>query len=365
MVEPLGIPFLLMAIYLWPKKPFWAGLCLFIAVSARAEYWVFALGIFVAMMIIKKTGSNTKTAVSIGFFVPLFLYMKYLLDYTGNPIYPLYENYLTNVFGTWQFKTVFSAADIAAKHLFQGILVVSVAAAIFVLWKKPKGSLVYLLGIGNWLFLGATFGVSAYIGSYESYVWYVRFMILPYIFVGIVVGVFLFYYLPKMRIIHHLHRFKINWLILLAVLAASQPFWFLIMNKYTPTEITWKQTVKITGEIAREYQGGKMVFIEGNPDYTYALVEIYKFDGKNIISEMFDPYFYFKDDPYQNWGKDRLVVFKWLKDNDIKMIVTYGGTEKYAKLAEFEPEYIGKGEQLPDANIIVYKVNDAKIQKDF
>jgi hypothetical protein len=80
---------------------------------------------------------------------------------------------------------------------------------------------------------------------------------------------------------------------------------------------------------------------------------------------MFDPYFYFKDDPYKNWGDDRKVVFKWLKDNNIQSIVTYGGTEKYAKLAEFEPEYIGKGTQLPDANIIVYKVDEQKIQKDF
>jgi hypothetical protein len=368
MVEPLGIPFLLLAIYLWPKKPFWAGLCLFIAIMARAEYWVFALGIFVAMLIInKKSGSNRKMGLTLGLFIPLLLYMKYLLGYTGNPVFPFYINYLTNIYGTWQLKTVFSASDIAARHLFQGIFVVSVLSAIFVLWKKPKGSLIYLLGIGNWLFLGASLGIGAYIGSYADYVWYVRFMILPYIFVGIVISVFLFYYLPKIKFVKILHKIKFNYLILIAVLVATQPVWILIMKKYNSTEVTWQDTVKVSGEIMQHYDGGGMVFVEGNPDYTYAMVEKFGLKGKNIVSEMFDPYFYFKDDPYANWttGTDRLVVFKWLKDNNIRTIVTYGGTERYAKLSELEPGYISKGVQLPDVNIVIYKVDDAKIQKDF
>jgi hypothetical protein len=333
---------------------------------ARGEYWVFALGIFFAMIIInKKTWSNKKVALAMGLFIPLLFYMKYLLDYTGNPIFPFYINYVTNIYGTWQMKTVFTAADIAAKHLFQGIFAISVLSAIYVLWKKPRGSLVYLLGIGNWLFLGASLGIGAYIGSYADYVWYVRFMILPYIFIGILISVFLFYYLPKMKFIRIFHKIKFNWLVLIAVLVVVQPVWLLIMKKYNSTQVTWQQTIKVSGEIMKHYDGGGMVFLEGSPDYTYAMVKVYGFDGKNFVSEMFDPYFYFKGDPYQNWGDDRLVVFKWLKDNNIKIIVTYGGTERYAKLSELEPKYIGSGEQLETANIVIYKVDDEKIQQDF
>ena len=368
MVEPLGIPFLLLAIYFWPKKPLLAGFCLFVAILARAEYWIFALGIFFAMVIIyRRAGSNKKAMLALGLLVPLLLYMKYLLDYTGNPIFPFYINYLTNIYGTWQLKTVFSASDIFAKHLFQGILAITVLSSAFIFWKKPKGSLVYLLGIGNWMFLGASMGVGAYIGSYEDYVWYVRFMILPYIFLGILISVFLFYYLPKIRFVKILDKIKLNYLILIGVLLAVQPVWVLIMNKYKSTEATWQQSVKVAGQIMQHYDGGKMIFLEGSPDYTYALVKVYGFDGKNFISEMFDPYFYFKDDPYADWGTgtDRHVVFEWLKTNDIKLIVTYGGTERYAKLSELEPDYIGKGEYLANANIVVYKVNEEKIQKDF
>lgn len=366
MVEPLGIPFLLLAIYLWSKKSLLAGLCLCIALMARAEYWVFSLGIFVAMVLIsKKVELNKKVILAIGLFIPLLIYMKYLLNYTGNPIYPFYTNYVTNIYGTWQFKTVFTASDILARHIFQAIFAVSAISAIFILWKKPKGSFVHLLGIGNWMFLGASLGIGAYIASYADYVWYVRFMILPYIYIGILISAFLFYYLPKIRFIRILDKIKFNYLILIAVLVISQLVWIPIMKKYNSTRPAWQKTILISEEIMKHYDGGKMVFLEVNPEYTYAMVTKFGFDGKNLVSEMFDPYFYFKEDPYTNWSIDRLVVFKWLKDNNVKVIVTYGGTERYAKLSELEPEYIGKGEQLTTANIVVYKVDDKKIQRDF
>lgn len=366
MVEPIGIPFLLLGIYLWPKKPFASGLILAIAIMTRAEYWVFAIGLIIAMVIIdRKASSSKKGSLILGFAFLAIIYMKYLLDKTGNPIYPFYENYMANIFGNWQFKTEFTAADIAAKHLFQAIFAVSAILSGLVLWKKPKGSLIYLLGFGNWLFLGASIGLGAYIGSYADYVWYVRFMILPYIFVGIVVSVFLFYYLPKIKVGKFLDKIKFNWVALILILVFSQSVWKLIMNRYAATEITWKNSVKIAGEIMKTYKGGGMVFLEGNPEFTYAMVKVYGFDGKNLVSEMFDPYFYFSDDPYSDWGDKREIVFKWLKDNKIRSIVTYLGTERYAKLAEKEPEYIEKGTILPSASIIVYQVNDEKIAKDF
>ena len=137
------------------------------------------------------------------------------------------------------------------------------------------------------------------------------------------------------------------------------------MKKYNTTEINWQNAVKISGEIMDKYDGGKMVFVEGNPEFTYALVKVYGFEGKNIVSEMFDPYFYFEGDPYQDWGNKREIVFEWLKKFDVESIVTYSNTERYAKLSEFEPDYVGKGETLKSGSLTVYKVNNEKIQRDF
>lgn len=366
MVEPLGITFLLLGIYFFPKKPIWAGLSLALALMARAEYWLFSLGILFAMVFFakKKIKFDNRILTVAGFAIPFLLYLKYLANYTNNAIYPFYQNFLTNILGTWQVPHPLIASDLFIKYLFLAIFIVCAAGSLYVLIKKPKGMLVYLLGLGNWLFLGATFGLGAYIYSYVDFVWYVRFMILPYIFIGILISVFLFYWIPRSRI-KFLDKFKLNWLVLIAVLVAAQLVWIPIMKKYNSTQETWQQTVKMSGEIMQHYDGGGMVFLEGSPDCTYAMVKVYGFNGKNFVSEMFDPYFYFKDDPYQNWGDDRLVVLKWLKDNNIKIIVTYGGTERYAKLSELEPKYVGPGEQLKTANIVIYKVDDKKIQQDF
>jgi hypothetical protein len=226
-----------------------------------------------------------------------------------------------------------------------------------VLIKKPKGMLSYLLGLGNWMFLGATFGLGQYIKSYANYVWYVRFMILPYIFVGIVVSLILFHWIPRSKL-KFISRFRLNWLILIGILAVSQITWTLIMDKYRPTEVTWQASKKIADEIASQYHGGGMVFIEGNPEFTYALVRYHGVKGKNIVSEMFDPYYYFNGDIYSNWKDNRHIVVDWLKENNIKTTVTYTQYDKYQKLAQFESKYISGPYSVSGSNILVYQVNE-------
>ena len=65
MVEPLGIPFLLLGVYLWPKRPFWAGFSFFVALMARGEYWVFSIFLVGAMMALTtKIKTDAKFLVS-------------------------------------------------------------------------------------------------------------------------------------------------------------------------------------------------------------------------------------------------------------------------------------------------------------
>lgn len=365
MVEPLGIPFLLLGVYFWPKKPFLVGLVFAIALMARAEYWVFAIALIFAMITFyEKKHFDAKTLLIIGFVVPLLLYMKYLLDYTGNPIYPLYYNYITNIFGTWQHKKVLDPQDIFAKYLFLGILITTVLSALLVLKKKPVGMYLYLLGLGNWIFLGATFGLGAYIKSYATYVWYVRFMIWPYAFLGIVLSVILFYLIPKVRFINIFDKLKLNWLIFIVILLATQGIWYFIINKYNSTHKNWDLAVSISKGIAKNYHGGGLLLGEGNPEIVYALVRSEGIEGKNIVSQMFDPYFYMtEEDPYKNWGDNREPVLKWIKKNNIRTIATYSQSERYRKLVDIETEYFSDVTSIQGSNIVIYKVND-KLYED-
>jgi hypothetical protein len=190
MVEPMGIPFLLGALLFWPRKPFITGLFFGIALLTRSEFWIFSSGLLAALLIFdSKAKLDHKILALLGFIVVLGPYMKYLLDYTGNPIYPFYENFMKNIAGEWQYKKVLEPADLRGQFIFRIILGITVLITAFVLWKRPKGWPLHLLGLGSWLFLGLTFGVSNYIKSWADYVWVVRFMLLPYTYLIIAFAV--------------------------------------------------------------------------------------------------------------------------------------------------------------------------------
>ncbi len=366
MVEPLGIPFLLLGVYFWPSNALFSGLSLSIALTARGEYWVFSVALVAAMLAFtKKVHIDKKILLLLGFVFMTLVYMKYLITYTGNPIYPFYENYMANIFGTWQLKPELTTEDIQAKYLFLSIFIVSFVMSLFMIWKRPKGMFVYLLGLGNWLFLGASFGLGQYIKSYASYVWYVRFMILPYAFLGIVLSVFLFYYFPRMKVLKHLDRIQFTWIGFFIILLATQLVWIPIWGKYSTTIPTWHQAEKIADGIAAKYQGGGLLLFEGNPEITYALVINHGIEGKNITGQMFDPYFYFTSDPYMQWSKNRKKVLSWIKENDIKTIATYVQYDRYKKLAEYEPKYFSRATAVPNTNIVIYTIKDEFYKAQF
>ena len=93
MQEPLGLVLLFSGLFLWPRRTGWAGLLLAMAGMVRAEYWVFGAGLVVIGVIIEKENFQ-KLAVSLGYAIPILAYMKYMLDYTGNAIYPIYWNFM-------------------------------------------------------------------------------------------------------------------------------------------------------------------------------------------------------------------------------------------------------------------------------
>jgi len=49
MLEPLGVSLVLLGVWAWPRKGgFWAGLAFGLATMARAEAWIFSLGLVLA-----------------------------------------------------------------------------------------------------------------------------------------------------------------------------------------------------------------------------------------------------------------------------------------------------------------------------
>lgn len=359
MIEPIGIPLLLSGILFWPKKPALSGIFFALAVMARSEYWVFSTGLVLALIFLsKKVKEVNKVVLGISFALVVLVYMKYLLDYTGNPIYPFWENYLANVFGNWQNKPVLETADLQGRFIFRIITAISVLFSGLVLYKRPKGWPMLLLGGGSWLFLGLTFGFSAYIQSWADYVWVVRFMLLQYMFLGLLLSVFFFYTLKLNKLTKWITFLQAGWIAVIAVLLVSQLAWLEIFKYYRPTINNWQMAKTIAQDMAKDYSGGGFLMPEGNPELTYALVQYEHIAGAKMVSSMFDPYFYMKGDPYQNWGENRKIVLNWLDDNDIKYMVVYASAQRYRKLAEHEPDRIKFLRNIPNSNLSIFTVSE-------
>jgi hypothetical protein len=376
MIEPLGIPFLLGGIYCWPKRPFIGGILLGVAMLTRSEFWIFSLGLTAAFIIWDRIiHMDKKVLLILGVLAVLVPYMKYLLDYTSNPIYPFYQNFRTNIKGDWQFKKVLDPADLQGQFIFRVILVITLLAIAITLWRRPRGWQLFLFGLGNWLFLALTFGVSAYIKSWADYVWVVRFMLFPYTFLGIFISVVLFAYMSDhlSGVVKGIYL-TIAAIFMTVIIGLTQFAWIEIYKYYVPTNKTWESVKEITTKVIKPYQGGKILMPEGNPDITYALVQYHQIEGKNMVSQMYDPYFYYEEqqvDPYANWqgknpkNKDGLTyreeVLSFFKKNNIKYIITYANRDRYLKLFELEKDIFTKTEDGTISNFATYYVNTENI----
>jgi hypothetical protein len=120
MLEPLGVALCLAGLVAWPRRGFWSGLAFGLATMARAEAWVFGLGMVIAAFF-KRDGIRQRIPLVAGFVAVMLVYMKVLADQTGNPIYPLWWNFLANAVGKWEFAPV-SAGQASVRPVLGALL---------------------------------------------------------------------------------------------------------------------------------------------------------------------------------------------------------------------------------------------------
>jgi hypothetical protein len=347
MQEPLGIFLLLLGIWAWPKRVVLTGLAFALASMVRAEYWVFSVGLIGAIFLFGKS-LERKIIALFAFGIPIVLYMKYLLDWTGNPIYPIYWNFLGNAAGEWQGSFLHPGAGMA-KIILTITLIIAVIGVAWVLWKKPRGYLLLLLGFGNWIFLSVVIGWTAYLKSYVPRFWIDRIFLLGYMFAGLLAALLLFYWREGL-----FRRFNIRlilgWVVVVAIIVASQLLWKPIWHYYThlplssqPTSLVWEREIQLAENIKKNYREGTVVIPEDRPILTYLLVNKQGFTGKQLVSKMYDPFFYYEEgDPFDDWGDFREEIFDWLEKHNIKLIVVYYSDDTYNEMFEREPEVFNK-----------------------
>lgn len=354
MLEPIGVFFLLLGVYFWPKIPFLVGFSWALATMVRAEAWTFSLGLLFGLLWLREHGER-KIIVFLGWVVPMVLYMKYLLDSTGNAIYPVYWNYLANALGAWAGPDPLTSLQLSMKPYLIGAAIVSGLALAITLFRRKRPSLFLLLGWGNIFFVGAFMGFSHYLAGWEWWFPYIRFFVFPYLFLASLVFVIASQIRGK--------RLNLVFDLLLAILVvavtlATQLTWPPIMKRFKLTVPTWERNVRWGEQVGSVYQGGTLLFPEGEPNFTYAVVSVGGITGENILGQMFDPFYYIgEDEAFEEWDKHRETVLDWLSEYDVRLAVFRKDTSRYRELIKREPDLFEKVGELEGGVYEVWRVS--------
>ncbi len=374
--EPLGLFFLLLGIYFYPRHSFMAGFSLMLAGMARAEYWLFGAGLVLAVLL-RERNFDRKITLLFGYSLPCLFYLKYMLDYTGNPIYPVYWNFLGVGAGEWAPKNGELTASLQMTRTICRVLTISfLVSGLVVLWKRLKPYLFLLLGLANLTLVFSIFGFSTYLYGYNrvaSYpglidkIWIGKLLAFPWGFLGVLAIIFLIYFLPKKR--GRLGAL-VGVSIFLVGLGASQFVWPSIIKHYSPEKSVIEPSQKAAAVIASQDPGQGTILLPSQSEYlTYFLAHDENIAGERLASSFYDPFYYYQgEDPFSEWSTFREKLIKWLQENDASLLVVSEheiilGKKRirnYGRMLELEE---GKLFKLV-ANEYIYRVYQVKINEE-
>ena len=309
MLEPLGVALCLLGLAGWPRRGFASGLAFGFATMARAEAWLFGLGM-VAAAFFKREGRQQRILLVAGFAAVMLLYMKILYDKTGNPIYPLWWNFFANAVGKWELTPI-SAEQAAVRPVLGAGLVLAAAGLAWSLWRRPPSYMLLTFGFGYWVFVCGMLGFTSYLASWVWWMPITRVFAFPYVFAGILFAVLVLWLAPR----RFGPRFlPLGWGLVATALLVSQLAWLPINAEFGPSEVEW-QAIKTEGVQlgawynTSPYQGHSLAVPSDRPEITYVVARYGGVEGRHLISEMYAP--------------DHLTAC-WFARTDVRLIAADG-----------------------------------------
>jgi len=359
MVEPIGVALCLLGIWLLPRHAVLAGIAWGLATAARAEAWVFTAGMVVATVLDPATRRRALTVV-IGWGAVMIAYMKVLLDQTGNPIYPLYWNFLGDAVGRWEAPIGLTAEQRAARVVLGAILLTAAAGLAWTLVRRPRGYLLLTFGFGYWVFITGMLGFTAYTQGWVSWMWMTRFFVFPYDFAATVVAIGLFSLLPRWAGRAALAPATA---VAAACLLAAQVAWLPIQALYSGTSATWATTVSAGERIGAAYhrpgiEGGALALPPDHPNLTYTLAQYGHVPGRHLVSELYDPFYYlplgttYRDHP----AAVSTLLQCWLDRTGTTLIAVDQRNANYVRFATDHPGWLAPAGQVPEYEWTLYRV---------
>jgi len=358
MVEPLGVALCLLGIWAWANRqgvP--AGLMWGLASMARAEAWIFGLGLVVAGLL---RPVRQRVPMVVSFAAVVLVYMKVLLDQTGNPIYPLWWNFFATALGQWQPATI-SASQVSMRPALGVLLIAGLAGLAWSLWRRPPSYMLLTFGFGYWVFVAGMFGFTAFLSTWVWWLPISRRFEFPVLFAALLVVVAALNWAPR--------RFgnvavPIGWIAVGVTLAGSQALWIPIDSVFAPTEATWQQTLAESRQLGAwynvaPYAGHALAVPPDRPDITYGLARFGGVEGKHLVSEMYDPFSYLPAGHTfaENQATVSTLVACWLGDTDTRVIAFRKDDANYGLLLGYNPSWFVRLGSMTATGWIVVGVN--------
>jgi len=343
-LEPMGIALVLLGIWLWPKRGLWSGVAWALAAMARAEAWIFSLGMLTAIYF-RRAHHRQRLLATIAWMVLIVAYMKVLLDRTGNAIYPVYWNLLANIFGKWEFANGLTPGQVAARPFLVALMLIGLAGLGWTLWKRPASYMLLTFGFGYLAYTGLSLGLTSYLRSWESWFWQERFFLFPYEFAGVLLAVGLVWMAPRRW---GRRMLPVGWAVLVLVLVAAQLEWAPVLNRYDATRGTWTQSRSAATQLMAvydepSYRGGVLNIPPDKPAMFYAMVEYHGLQGRNVVGQLYDPFYYFTNFSYaQHPGVGDELMQCWFTSTHTRLWAVDPGKEQYREVIADHPEWFGQ-----------------------
>jgi hypothetical protein len=340
-LEPMGVALVLLGIWLWPKRGLWTGVAWALAAMARAEAWVFSLGMLVATYF-RRAHERERLLATIAWIALILAYMKLLLDRTGNPIYPVYWNLLANIFGKWEFAASLTPDQVAARPFLVALMLVGLGGLGWALWKRPPSYMLLSFGFGYVTYTGLSLGLTSYLKSWQSWFWQERFFLFPYEFAGVLLAVVLLWTVPR-RLGPRTVPF--GWAAIVIVLVAAQLEWAPILNLYNATRITWTQSQGAASQLMSvynrpAYRGTVLNIPPDRPAMFYAMVEYHGLQGRNVAGQLYDPFYYFPNLSYaQRPDVGAALMQCWLTSTRTRLWAVDPSKSQYRQLIADHPTW--------------------------
>ena len=135
------------------------------------------------------------------------------------------------------------------------------------------------------------------------------------------------------------------WAAIAIVLAAAQLEWAPVLNLYDATRVTWNQSQGAASQLMSvynqpRYRGSVLNVPPDKPAMFYAMVEYHGLLGRNVVGQLYDPFYYFPGFAYaQRREVGDALMQCWLASTHTRLWAVDPAKAQYLQVIADHPEW--------------------------